>query len=201
MRETTESPILYLYEYNDVPTEISRWKNDEELIVKRPEQYAMRGCARRTHSVPPSRLCVGIGTYKTQTDGEIYLCVLIAPTTRIVASYAIGVYRSAELVGRALQLFFDTYPIALSPIVIRSSRNAIYHTEAYRKILSQYPVIPEMTQKGTRGGVMAVSTFFSQLMRRKGNCSFITWQDAVDWLCDDIFQYNQSREMFRINQQ
>lgn len=47
-----------------------------------------------------------------------------------------------------------------------------------------------MTVKGTRGGVSVVSTYFSQLMRRKGSTVFTTWQDAVDWLSMDIERYN-----------
>ncbi|WP_276892881.1 hypothetical protein [Eisenbergiella massiliensis] len=38
-----------------------------------------------------------------------------------------------------------------------------------------------------------VSTYFSQLMRRKGKRSFSGWQDAIDWLTADILKYNLSR--------
>ena len=51
----------------------------------------------------------------------------------------------------------------------------------------------KMTARGTRGGVMAVSTFFSQLMRKKGRTIFRNWQEAVDWLENYIHNYNQER--------
>ena len=109
-----------------------------------------------------------------------------------------GVYRSAELVDRALARFFASCGQSMSdaaePVVIRSSRNAVYKTKTYRDILAKYPVRGELTEKGTRGGVMAVSTFFSRLMIRKGGYQFADWQDAVDWIGRYLDLYNREKE-------
>lgn len=189
-----ESPILYLHEYEHVPEDILRWKDDQHLtpwsaVCHQPSGNGQQPGAVHTETTPPALpplLCAGIGTYKTQTDGELYLCVLIDPLSRRVFSWALGVYRSAELVGRALERLFAMYDQRVSvtgdPLVVRSSRNAVYSGRLYRDVLAKFPVRGEMTEKGTRGGVMAVSTFFSQLMIRKGGYMFFDWQDAVDWI-------------------
>ncbi|MCH1981173.1 hypothetical protein MCG98_01100 [Ruminococcus sp. OA3] len=170
-------PILYLYEYQHVTQEIAGRKNDEDLrSVKLPY---MREADKKEM---PQRLYGGVGTYKTVRDGEIYLCTLLNPETEKVAAYSIGVYRSAELVGKALQNLFQSHRQPEEAVIIRSSQNSLYSTEVYRKILSEYHVVSEMTQKGTRGGVAAVSIFFSKLMRKKGRYEFQNWQEAVDWL-------------------
>lgn len=75
-----------------------------------------------------------------------------------------------------------------------SSRNPIYLKREYLDIISHYPVEPEMTTRGTRGGASVVSTYFSQLMRRKGSTVFVTWQDAVDWLSTDIERFNMKMQ-------
>ena len=41
---------------------------------------------------------------------------------------------------------------------------------------------------------MAVSTFFSQLMIRKGGYIFFDWQDGVNWLSRYLLEYNQRIE-------
>lgn len=180
------SPILHLHEYEHIPEDVLLWKDDEHLTPWSAESCEPPETASAPQKpVLPPLLCVGIGTYRTQADGEIYLCILIDPDTRRLFSWSMGVYRSAELVGRALERLFAMYDQRVSvpgdPLVIRSSRNAVYG-RLYRDILAQFPVRGEMTEKGTRGGVMAVSTFFSQLMIRKGGYDFTNWQDAVDWL-------------------
>ena len=77
------SPILYLHEYQHIPDEIVRWKNDEDLKPWKPDMFTVADFPEcnfrepetdRTHSeeLPggiPERLCVGIGTYKTTEDG------------------------------------------------------------------------------------------------------------------------------------
>ena len=195
------NPILYLEDYENIPDEIYRWKQDEELhpgpgwgsreaVI--PEWFM----AEYVRAADPVRLCVGIGRYHTELDGDIYLCALIDETKRTVESCSFGVYRSAELVGKALDIYFSMHMLAEPAylpknISLLSSRNPIYQKKEYRKIISKYPIVPEMTAKGTRGGVAVVSTYFSQLMRRKGSTTFYTWQDAVDWLSSDIVRYNQ----------
>lgn len=160
-------------------------KNDEELRPWHPTDAIWT--TGEQSKILPKMLCVGIGTYKTTEDGEIYLCVLIEPKRRIVYAYSLGVYRSPELVGKALKnLFFEkTFSLTLL-----SSRNAIYQKKLYGEILAQYPVEARMTTKGSRGGVIAVSSFYSRLMRRKGSEVFRNWQEAVDWLSRYIFYYN-----------
>lgn len=201
-----KSTILYLHEYRHVPEEILLWKNDEHLTPWSAVCRELSGTCEpqgdvhteTTQPVLPPLLCVGIGTYKTLADGELYLCVLIDPQSRRVFSWSLGVYRSAELVDRALERLFAIYDqrvsVTGSPLVIRGSRNAVYGTRLYRDVLARYPVQSEMTEKGTRGGVMAVSTFFSQLMIRKGGYIFFDWQDGVNWLSRYLLEYNQRIE-------
>lgn len=162
--------IRYLHEYQDIPEEIVKWKNDENLHSIYYDE-AIEGTI-------PALMCVGIGTYKTSRDGEIYLCALINPENGKAVSYAIGVYRSAELVGKA----FSVIDAKIENVILRSSRNPLYRSKAYSRVLEQYGITAEYSLPGTRGMVAAVSTFFSQLMRNKGSYEFITWQDAVDWL-------------------
>lgn len=236
MEFTQYNPILYLEEYEDVPEDIYRWKQDEEL---RPwwgwnhpgllymsldkieaEMPECSGCDLRKCHVSgvgmdqirrpvPARLCVGIGRYHTEMDGDIYLCVLLDMDSKTVVSCSLGVYRSPELVRKALEIFFQSMPFSniedeaekeikqiIQPkkITLLCSRNLIYQKKAYWDIVAKFPVEPIMTAKGTRGGASAVSTYFSQLMRRKGGTVFYTWQDAVDWLSEDITWYNQKQE-------
>lgn len=210
MEKNKFNPILYLHEYQHIPDEILRWKNDEGLKPWKPDMFTMADFpeykfteseADRTQSekLPggiSERLCVGIGTYKTTEDGEIYLCILIDPEERTVKSYSIGVYRSAELVGKALDNLFAVYGEPEKPLIIRSSQNPLYQRKQYQELLELYSVRAEMTEKGTRGGVMAVSTFYSQLMRRKGGYEFRDWQAAVDWLGSYIYRYNVKKGLF-----
>lgn len=188
MKKLVQNPILYLHEYKNISEEYVRWKNDEDL---RPWQEKSLECGTKVEEDLPEHLCVGIGTYKTLKDGEIYLCALIDPETRQVKSYSMGVYKSAELVDKALELLYAPFEGTKPPVIIRSSRNALYCGNTCKEAVAPYPVQWELTEKGTRGGVTAVSTFFSQLMRKKGGFVFQSWQDAVDWLCSYIFQYNQ----------
>lgn len=153
------------------------------------------GAKKNTLPIQEETYCVGIGTYKTAKDGEIYLCVLLDSQSRKVAAYSFGVYRSPELVGKALEIFFrleDRYSCKIS---LLSSRNAIYQSETYARILSSYPVRARMTEKGSHGQAAVVSTYFSQLMRRKVKQNFSGWQDAVDWLTTDILRYNLSHTL------
>ena len=114
----------------------------------------------------------------------------------MVLSYSIGVYQSGELAGRALELFFRQYKglEEKNSISLLTSQNPIYRTKVYEKVWKQYPaIVPGMTEKGSRGQAAVVSTFFSQLMRRKGNTVFLDWQEAIDWLTADILVYNLKR--------
>lgn len=204
MSQNHLNPILYLYEYSQVPEEIFYRKNDEAL---RPWSGA-DDRDKRQEKEKPELLCVGIGTYRTVQDGEIYLCILIEPECRTVYAYSLGVYRSPQLVDRALEILFSkklteshfldsqeslTHSDEPKPLILLSSQNPIYRKKQYSEILAKYPVEAKMTARGTRGGVMAVSTFFSQLMRKKGRTIFRNWQEAVDWLENYIHNYNQER--------
>lgn len=192
------NPILYLEEYEDVPEDFCRWKQDEELVPGWPNNWAEYGdeCLHRV----PEKLCVGIGKYHTDMDGDIFLCVLLDRANREVVSCSFGVYRSSELVKKALDIFFQIYipregdeasGEKRKQISLLSSRTPIYQTKAYQDIIASFPVEAKMTMKGTRGGAAVVSTYFSQLMRRKGSTVFYTWQDAIDWLSGDIIRYNK----------
>ncbi len=178
------SSILYLHEYRHVPEDIVRWKNDEELHPWEGENI------HETGKSLPQKLWVGIGTYNTIQDGEIYLCVLIDPASKEIVSYSFGVYRSFELVGRSLDRLPAVHENANQELTVLSSRNPIYRSKPYQNMMTEYKVHTEMTKAGTRGGAAPVSTFFSQLMRKKGGHDFQTWQDAIDWLSRYIYYYN-----------
>ena len=197
------SPILYLYEYDYVPEDILLAKNDEELTAPAFDGVEREDFAGSTELAEPELpklelpelLCVGVGTYRTRAEGPLYLCVLIDPASRRIFSWSVGVYRSCELVGRALERLFAMGDLTLptsSRVTLRSSRNSLYRSGPYRDLLAKYPVSGELTEPGTRGGVMAVSTFFSRLMIRKGGYEFADWQDGVDWLGRYLVWYNGS---------
>lgn len=215
------NPILYLEDYENIPDEIYRWKQDEELrpgpgwgsgeagfyenAKDEPQTfwYPKNENNNSGEAYRPDKLCVGIGRYHTESDGEIYLCTLLDRNIKTVLSCSFGVYRSPELVGKALDIFFRIYPFPAADgppeynqrkISLLSSRNPIYLKREYLDIISHYPVEPEMTTRGTRGGASVVSTYFSQLMRRKGSTVFVTWQDAVDWLSTDIERFNMKMQ-------
>lgn len=200
MRLLSLNPILYLEEYKTLPEDIYLWKQDEELhpaadgIIR----LQIEGTPEKAHCpekayYPNNAYCIGIGTYKTSEDGEIYLCVLLNSESRTVDAYSFGVYRSPELVGKALENFFCLREGNTCEISLLSSRNAIYQSETYAGILAAYPVRARMTEKGSHGQAAVVSTYFSQLMRRRGKQIFSGWQDAIDWLTADILKYNLSR--------
>ncbi len=187
------SPILYLHEYEYLPEDVLYWKNDEYLSCRGPASNLEAGFSESASAQSTLHLCVGIGTYKTSRDGELYLCALINTKSRRIEGYSLGVYRSAELVGRALEIFFEEYGDLHQTVILRSSQNPVYKKKIMEHVLEKQPtVIWETTQKGTRGGVMAVSTFFSQLMRKIGGQVFTTWQDLIDWLEEYIIIYNKS---------
>lgn len=218
MRLEQLNPVLYLEDYEDIPEEILRWKDDAELQpgagrLGRTEQFQIPEQFQETNQpvtsnrfeTPPSapdRLCTGIGQYKTEMDGDIYLCVILSRDTREVLSCSFGVYRSPDLVKKALELFFEIYRYPNQNkqersrrISLLSSRNPIYQKKRYHQILEGFPIEPMMTPPGSRGQAAVVSTYFSQLMRRKGSTIFYTWQDAIDWLSDDIIHYNERLSM------
>lgn len=224
------NPILYLEEYTDIPEDIYRWKQDGEIhpwlgwssnglprmSLGQIEEMAHVCPIHKLEDIPaseleeeciqseaPNKLSVGIGRYHTEMDGDIYLCVLLDMDSKAVASCSFGVYRSPDLVRKALEIYFLIYPFSnegdkakeeLKQITLLCSRNPIYQKKAYWDIVAEFPIKPMMTEKGTRGGAAAVSTYFSQLMRRKGSTVFYTWQDAVDWISEDITWYNEKRQ-------
>ena len=51
--------ILYLYEYQDIPEEIVKWKDDEDITSISVESIKDK---------IPNLLCIGTGTYKTSAD-------------------------------------------------------------------------------------------------------------------------------------
>lgn len=176
--------ILYLYDYKYIPTEISYWKNDEMLYSD--EKVLQQKICKSLEE--EKILWAGIGTYLTAQDGELYMCVLLEEMTKRVLSYSFGVYRSAELVGKALEgLFLNNEE---QRITLKTSRNALYQTKWYDQMLSCYGIKGEMTPRGSRGQAAIVSNYFSWLMRRKGKLVFENWQDAINWLENDIRKYN-----------
>lgn len=180
---------LYLYEYKNLPEDLFRWKNDDDIVVPRGPELVPEP-SMETSVANFQRLCVGVGKYPTKEDGEIYLCTLMNPENGRVESWSIGSHRSPELVERAVQRLLGMYPNLATrreKLILRSSQNPLYKGKAYKEIMANYPIIIEMTEPGTRGGVMVVSTFFSQLMIRKGGYQFITRQDGVSWLSEYVY--------------
>lgn len=194
MKLLAANSILYLEEYQKLPDEIYRWKKDEELVKNYSREDLQ--CPKWLEKVPgnvrcPDDLCVGIGTYRSQRDGEIYMCSILNRKNRCVEAYSFGVYRSPELIRRAMEIFFEQYDVDVrAEVSMLVSRNPIYRTKQCQEIMREFPVTVRMTQPGTRGGAAVVSTYFSQLMRRKGARAFEGWQDAVNWLTEDILEYN-----------
>lgn len=218
MRLEQLNPVLYLEDYEEIPDDILRWKDDAELQpgagwLRRAEQFQIAEQSQKkeqpatsgrfkTKAPIPDRLCIGIGQYKTEMDGDIYLCAILSRDTREVVSCSFGVYRSPDLVKKALELFFEIYKYPNQNgqernqrISLLCSRNPIYQKKRYHQILERFPIEPMMTPPGSRGQAAVVSTYFSQLMRRKGGTVFYTWQDAIDWLSDDITHYNERLSM------
>lgn len=190
-------PVMHLEEYRHLPEGIRGWKDDERLAaaMKREELERLKVLnhegENRRRDKSPCCLAVGIGTYKTTEDGELYMCALLDRNTRKVMAYSFGVHRSAELVGKALENYFELYGMESgAESSLLSSQNPLYRSREYQELLKDFAVKAEMTQKGSRGQAAVVSTYFSQLMRRKGCVIFRDWQDAVDWLTMDILSYN-----------
>lgn len=198
MHLLAQDGILHTEDYEHIPGDIALWKMDDELrhpvTKEQVRQWMDRKQGKGKCKNAYNRLCVGIGTYSTQQDGEIYLCAILDSVTRKVAAYSLGVYRNAELVEKALENFFSIYEKSCTDIVLLSSQNPVYKSKLYEQVTARFPINTEMTKKGTRGGAFVVSTYFSQLMRRKSGTVFQTWQDAVDWLVMDILNYNLGKE-------
>lgn len=207
MKLLAQNPILYLADYRHLPEDVLRWKDDSQL---HPADCFCGTGGRK--EIAPESLCVGIGKYRTAADGMIYLCTILQRPGGLVLSYSFGVFYSPELVRKALENFFSLYENSdecknsdeyeyvadrgtnIPRPILLSSRNPIYRTRDYRETVSDFPIETVMTQEGSRGQAAEVSTFFSQLMRRKGAVEFRTWQEGIDWLTMYILKYNLHRQ-------
>jgi len=138
---------------------------------------------------PPTRgekFSIGIGIYNTKADGPIYLAGMIDMYDKSAAGIALGGYRSSELAGAAMDMILESKKVRTNVPVIHSSQNPIYRSKTYHQEVEDRGVIPSMTSPGERGGNAVISTFFSQIKRRMRGCQFENWQDAVDWIENDL---------------
>lgn len=199
----TLDSILYLEEYPILSDDIYVWESDEDLHPasrllqtfaeeKKQERPAVERIAAQVLS-EKAEFCVGIGTYSADGNRKLYMCVILDSRTRKVEAYSFGVYRSVDLVRKALDNFFRLWDGRGNRIVLQCSRNPIYRCQKYRNILEEYPVEGRMNIPGSRGQSAAVSTFFSGLMQKKGKMPFGSRQDAIDWLSVYILKYNLKR--------
>lgn len=132
------------------------------------------------------KFCIGIGIYNTKSDGPLYLAGIIDMYDKSAAGIVLGGYRSSELAGAAMDTILESKKVREMVPVLHSSQNPIYRSKDYHREVECRAVIPSMTSKGERGGNALISTFFSQIKRRKKGYQFENWQDAVDWLENDL---------------
>lgn len=139
---------------------------------------------------PLQKLCIGIGHYKTKDNKEFHLCVLLDLYDRAIRTYTIGQLFSEGLCGDVFQKLMLCIREAKGTPIIHSSRNRIYQSGEYKKLLNSHSLIGSMTEAGTKGGIAPISTFFSNLKRKMPGQTFSNLQDGVDWIEAYIFQYN-----------
>lgn len=132
------------------------------------------------------KFSIGIGIYNTKSDGPLYLAGIIDMYDKSAAGIVLGGYRSSELAGAAMDTILESKKVREMVPVLHSSQNPIYRSKAYHREVECRAVIPSMTSKGERGGNAVISTFFSQIKRRMKGYQFENWQDAVDWLENDL---------------
>ena len=132
------------------------------------------------------KFCIGIGIYNTKSDGPIYLAGIIDMYDKSAAGIVLGGYRSSELAGAAIDTILESKKVREMVPVLHSSQNPIYRSKDYHREVECRAVIPSMTSKVERGGNAVISTFFSQIKRRMKGYQFENWQDAVDWLENDL---------------
>lgn len=132
------------------------------------------------------KFSIGIGIYNTKSDGPIYLAGIIDMYDKSAAGIVLGGYRSSELAGAAMDTILESKKVREMVPVLHSSQNPIYRSKAYHREVECRAVIPSMTSKGERGGNAVISTFFSQIKLRMKGYQFENWQDAVDWLENDL---------------
>lgn len=129
---------------------------------------------------------IGIGTYNTKSDGPIYMAGIIDMYDKSAAGIVLGGYFSSELAGAAMDMILESKKVSANVPVLHSSQNPIYRSLDYRREIEQRSFMPSMTSPGERGGIALISTFFSQIKRRMRGYQFDSWQDAVDWIENDL---------------
>ena len=134
---------------------------------------------------------IGVGTYPTVENGPLYMCAVLDLYDRSAVGYSFGGFFSVQLAAFALDMAFARKGVE-GPVILHCSRNPIYHTRMYARIVAGYPILPSMTSKWEKGGIAPVSTFFSGMKRRMGSYVPKDWQEACDWLEKEMFLYNFS---------
>lgn len=129
---------------------------------------------------------IGIGTYNTKSDGPIYMAGIIDMYDKSAAGIVLGGYFSSELAGAAMDMILESKKVSANVPVLHSSQNPIYRSLDYRREIEQRAFMASMTSPGERGGNALISTFFSQIKRRMRGYQFDSWQDAVDWIENDL---------------
>lgn len=137
---------------------------------------------------PYRKYCIGIGSYETRDEGILYMCVLIDLYDRSIQAASFSEENNAELICEVMDHVASFAPC--QHFLVHSSQNESFQTDAYKKICRDFKVTMSMTEKGSRGGIMPVSTFFSTLKRRMKGYEFTDLQDGIDYLTVYIIKYN-----------
>lgn len=159
-------------------------EHDRENLKKIPDWIRFHFEA----PVPMRRYCIGIGHYKTKTEGEFQMCVLIDLYDRSIGALSFATKFHADMTEPAIH--FAKEAALPHDILIHSSQNPVYRNKRYKEICRQNHVVMSMTEPGTRGGIMPVSRFFSTLKREMKGYIFYDVQDGIDWLSAYVLKHN-----------
>lgn len=137
---------------------------------------------------PYHKFCIGIGQYDTRDEDKIYMGVLLDLYDRSVAAITFSTEIDMDIADALIQRVAD-YSVR-SDLVVHSSHKQYYTSMEYHDVCEVYHVTMSMTQPGTRGAIMPISTFFSEIKRKMGDYQFTDMQDARDWLSVYLMRYN-----------
>ncbi|MDO4976949.1 MAG: hypothetical protein Q4E53_06780 [Eubacteriales bacterium] len=180
-------PIPILVDHYAMMSTRNPWVRKREGVKAAPEitdliqyDFSAKG--------PYKKYCIGIGNYDTRDEGTLYMCTLIDLYDRSIQAVSFSAEKNAELIQEAIDHIASFAPC--QHFLIHSSQNEIFKTKEYKKICNDFKVTMSMTEKGSHGGIMPVSTFFSTLKRRMNGYVFTDLQDGIDYLTVYILKYN-----------
>ena len=140
---------------------------------------------------PYHKFCIGIGQYETRDEGTIYMGVLIDLYDRCVAAVNFSTEIDMDIADALMQRVAD-YSVR-SDLIVHSGHKQFYTSLEYHDVCEVYRITMSMTQPGSHGAILPISQFFSQLEQKMGDYQFTDEQDARDWLCVYLIQYNVDR--------